>query len=152
MAAGVRFTATFKAANLPSTMGNRIMSTFFFLATGATDADGLEAARAIEALQNATLVSVTRQTFEDTTESFADAKANGGSDRSRVLFRNSTRDTDNITLPLLRHDLGKAEIEGVFESGGIAFVNRRGDSLGQVVNHSDNQVVDGVAEDAYPPA
>ncbi len=126
------------------------MSCFFYLVNGSTDAAGIAAAEDIAALCNGTLVSVTKQVFEDNTDTYGDATLNGGSDRTRILFRNSVKETDNITIPLIKHSINKREVEGLFENGTHAFVRKDGGVLGQVVHMESSQIVDGPPEANFP--
>ena len=127
---------------MPGGGGNQ-SSIFFYLADDATDEEAETAAGLLAGLCNGELVSLTKQIFEgDTVGPWPSAADNGGSDRARILCRNSDGETESITLPLLKHTTEKQEIETVLETLANGFQNRQGNPLGQVVNIQQSQVVD----------
>jgi len=139
-----RYTATFKVSGTNSTQGRQQNSVFFWMDDDTTDEDATTAAQSIATLCNGMLTSVTKQIYVDALADvgpYPAATANGGSDRARLLFRNSSRHTEQITIPFLKHTIEKAEIEAVFEVA--TFLNRDGEALGQLVNIQQSQVVDG---------
>ncbi len=141
--AAKRYTATFKGSGAPTTQGRTNNSVFFYLDDASTDAAAVLAAQAIAPLMNGELVGVTSQIYAgDVVGPWPSLTDNGGSDRAQCLFRSTTRRTENMTLPFLKHTVEKAEIEAVFEAGGFDFLNSAGEPIGQLVNIRQTQIIE----------
>ena len=138
-----RFIATFKASGVPSSQRGQQNGVFFWMPDATLDADVIAAAESIATLMNGMLTSVSKSLFTDPLAQsgpWPSASANGGSDRARLLFRNANGETFQMSLPFLRQDKSKVDMEAVFE--GAAFQNDKGGALGQLVSSRAGQIVD----------
>lgn len=144
-----RYQAVLKVSGLNSSSGGRNSnSIFFYLEDGTSDEDAITAATALAGLTNGLLTSVNKQILPEVAGPYPPATANGGSDLVRVLARNASGMTENITIPFVKHNVTRQAIEAVLEDAGIGFRNRYDTALvpnllGQVVNLRATQIVDG---------
>jgi hypothetical protein len=131
---------------MPSSLASGKTGIFFYLAATVADADALVKAQALAALNNGMLTSVSKSIFEDadaTTGPWPDATANGGSERTRLLFRNDLRQTSQMTLPFRKQNVSKVALEAVLEDAVTPLYNEFGELLGELVSDRGGQVADG---------
>lgn len=134
-----RYTFSIGASGVQNSNGRQNNGAFLYLADDAA----AEAARvALNGLINGRVKSVTKQLFEDLGP-YEAATAHGGSDRAQIVCRNAAGAVENVTIPFVRQDVTRQQLEAFLESNVLNFENRSGGELGEVVKVTNVQIIDG---------